>query len=338
MMLLGSCKTPEIRSATGTMLSSSIACLENVRIGGVDQWIMIRGANRNNPVILFLHGGPGTAQIAFARRFQTHLEKHFVVVNWDQRGSGKSYSEELSKEAMNIDQFVSDTYELIKLLLQRFDKGKIYLVGHSWGSIIGMLTAKRYPQLIHAYVSIGQVVDIKETGKIIFKFTLGNARQRSNRKALLELKSADLTDLENISGSIQTHIKWLDKFGGAFSKKNIKHVIKRTILVSPEYTLGEKLNYYKASSFCFSCILDELIRVDMIKQVPCVKVPVYFCAGIHDYNTPTSLIRLYYEGLSAPVKKLVWFSKSGHAPHFEEPEKFQKFIISTVLPETMIRN
>jgi len=332
MFFSSHCRTPAIRGADGKILPNSIACLEKVRIGGVDQWIMARGTDKNNPVILFLHGGPGTAQIAFARKFQWLLEKHFVTVNWDQRGSGKSYSKNMSSESINMDQLTSDTLELIKLLKSKFNKDKIFLVGHSWGSVLGMLAAKYCPKSIYSYVSIGQVVDIKKTGKIIFKFTVNNAKQKSNKKALMELKNAELTVCESLPANIQTHIKWLEKFGGTFNKRNLKSIIKRIILTSPEYTLAEKLNYNEACSFCFNSMLKDLIEVDMIKLVPSVEVPVYFCTGLHDYNTPVSLIRQYYESISAPMKKLVWFSKSGHAPHFEEPEKFQKFIISTVLP------
>ena len=145
--------------AAGKLLPDSIASLERVMLGGVEQGMLIRGSNVDNPVLLYLHGGPGTSELGMVRQHNMPaLEKHFTVVVWDQRGAGMSYSARHPESAMTVEQFIADTHELTQLLRQRFGQAKVYLVGHSWGSALGVLTAQRYPDLHHAYVGVGQVV------------------------------------------------------------------------------------------------------------------------------------------------------------------------------------
>ena len=138
---------------------NSISLLEKVSIGGTNQWITVRGEDRRNPILLYLHGGPGHAEMGSNPRFK-ELEKRYVVVNWDQRGSGKSFSPNLSKETLNVDQFLSDTHEMVEMLKKRFGREKIYLVGHSWGSLLGMIEISKHPESLYAYVGVGQFADL----------------------------------------------------------------------------------------------------------------------------------------------------------------------------------
>ena len=311
-----------------------INSLEKVNLGGVSQWILIRGNNKANPILLFLHGGPGAAQISFAPKFQSGLEKNFLVVNWDQRGSGKSYTKEVKKESMNIDQFVSDTYELTRYLLDLFKRDKLYLVAHSWGSIVGLLTVKKYPELFNAYVGIGQAVDMQQTARILCEFNYNAAKKMNNKKAFKEIGGIGYPPKNGTIRDALLQIKWLEKFGGIFEKPYFKKNIKRLILLSGDYSLMDKLYYKSGSMFSFKSLFNELINVNLFRQVPEVAVPVYFCTGCYDYNTPFMLTERYYKVIKAPGKKLFWFGQSGHAPHFEEPEKFSRIMIDTVLKET----
>jgi pimeloyl-ACP methyl ester carboxylesterase len=170
---------------------NSIDSVEKVIIGGIEQVVSLRSENINNPIILFLHGGPGTAQIAFSRKSQKKLEKFFIVVNWDQRGAGRSYSSSIKKEDLNIERLVLDTEELTISLLKRFNQPKIFLVGHSWGSIIGLKFSARRPDLIESYIGIGQIVDMKRGEVISYKFTLAEAIKRNNKKAITQLKKIE---------------------------------------------------------------------------------------------------------------------------------------------------
>ena len=136
------------RNTKNIEAENSVADLIKINIGGFEQWVLIRGESINKPILLFLNGGPGTTNIGIAADTQKQLEKNFIVVNWDQLGAGLSYNKSIPKEAMTIEKMIEYTKELIQYLLNRFEKKKVYLVGHSWGSLLGILTAKRYPEYI----------------------------------------------------------------------------------------------------------------------------------------------------------------------------------------------
>ena len=311
-----------------------IDCLEKIPLGGIEQWILARGKKADKPLLLFLHGGPGAAQIAFAPNFQSALEEDFIVVNWDQRGSGKTYKASSSKASMNVEQFVRDTCELAGYLLERFNQQKIYLAAHSWGSIIGMLAAKRCPELFHAYIGIGQAVDMQKTARILCEYNYNAARKMNNKKAFKEIGGIGYPPKQGTSSDALIHIKWLEKFGGVFEKPLFRKNIVRMIMFSPRYTFWDKLKYKRASLFSFKALFDELININLFRLVSEIAVPAYFCVGCYDYNTPFVLTEEYYKRLKAPDKKLIWFGASGHAPHFEEPEKFAFIMNTTVLQKT----
>jgi pimeloyl-ACP methyl ester carboxylesterase len=148
-------------------------------LGGQEQWILIRGMDIVKPIILFLHGGPGTANMSLLRKYTDELEQHFIVVTWDRRGGGKSYQAINPHSSMTIDRFVLDTGELTQLLCHRFNQNKIFLVGHSWGSLIGILSIQKYPDLYHAYIGIGQLANMQENEQISYDWTLADMKYRS---------------------------------------------------------------------------------------------------------------------------------------------------------------
>ncbi|MFW9923722.1 MAG: alpha/beta fold hydrolase [Candidatus Thorarchaeota archaeon] len=177
-------KTPKINIDKDKDSSKSIASLEKITINGLKHWVLIRGHNLENPLLLFLHGGPGSPEMGFAHKYERNLEKHFIFVNWDQRGAGKTFSFRTPKESMNVEQFISDGHQLISYLLERFKKKKIVLVGHSWGSELGTLLVQRYPELFYTYIGIGQVVNTEINEQLSFEFTIREAERTKNKKAL----------------------------------------------------------------------------------------------------------------------------------------------------------
>ena len=179
-------QTHRFKTVNGKIPQNSIASLEKISIGGVDQWILIRGENVNNPILFKLHGGPGQAEMATVN-YNHDLEKHFIVVEWDQRGAGKSYESINPKSAMTLNQLVEDTREISEYLLKRFNQNKLILVGHSWGSILGIMAVQKYPQLFKAFVSTGQIVNMAEGVKISYKHLIGIAKSENNDQALTEL-------------------------------------------------------------------------------------------------------------------------------------------------------
>ncbi len=301
---------------------NSVASIQKVELGGINQYIMIRGRDINNPVLLFLHGGPGYAQISFARKYQEELEDSFIVVNWDQRGSGMSYSLNIPKESMNREQFIEDSKELIDYLCKEFNKDKIYLVGHSWGSELGLYVIDQYPEKIAAFISIGQVVSGIDGEVVSYDFVMEQAQKNNNEKALEDLKKIGRPPYNNIVSDTMTQRKWLDKYGGVERKVNTVNDIILSSIFAPEYSGIDGLKLALGSKFTADTLWGHNEDVDFIRDLPEVKVPIYFCAGRYDYNTPSVLIEKYYNNIVAPEKAFIWFEESAHFPHFEEPEKF----------------
>ncbi len=300
-----------------------IDTIEAIDIGGIKQWVSLRSDDTSNPIILFLHGGPGTAQIALARKTQKTLEKDFIVVNWDQRGAGKSYSSKLKVEDMRIERFVLDAIELVQYLLQRFGQEKLLLVGHSWGSVIGAYVASRHPELLLAYVGIGQVVDMARGELLSYQFTLDEAKRLGNQKAVRELEYIGKPPYANLKASgIQR--KWLDKFGGQTAHGSAIRLLLKNV-TNRDLSFWGFIKLIQGVIFSLKHLENELNKVNLFEDVTEINAPVFFCCGRRDYTVPFELTVEYFEKLKAPKKEMVWFEHSAHLPNFEEPEVFNTF-------------
>jgi pimeloyl-ACP methyl ester carboxylesterase len=324
-----------VRSATAITTPKGVESLEKVTLGGVDQWLLIRGWDRSNPVLLHLHGGPGSADISIARFFDTELIRHFTVVHWDQRGAGKSFSPDIPPESMTREQFVEDIRELAELLIKRFEVSRIYLVGHSWGSEIGALAASRYPELFHAYVGVGQVVEGTEDEQISYRFVIDQARETGNQQAIRELERIGPPPYDGVS-ELLVQRKWLERFGGVSRSEEttMRALIKRA-LSSPDYSLCDAVRFFRGQSFSSAQLWNEGLETNLFEQVPRIDVPVYFFTGRHDYNTPFELAERYYRTLDAPRgKHLIWFENAAHMLPYEVPDEYADALIHRVLKET----
>ncbi len=305
-------RTPKIEDAAGKSVAGGIAILEKINLGGQPQWILIRGQDRALPVLLFLHGGPGMPMMYLAHTFQRHLEDSFVCVQWDQRGAGKSYYKGMPTQNMTVAQILTDAEQLIQELRARFGKNKIYLAGHSWGSYLGMLLIQRHPELFHAYIGIGQVVDEARASEIAGRFIRRQALEREDQEALVEIDTSGTAVQE----------KWLFKYGGVLYGKTGYMPFIWAGIKAPEYGLFDIPKVGKGSSFSSQHMVYNVIDGPLINHVTEVKVPVYFFTGRHDYTTPFELVEEYFQTLRAPFKKLVWFERSAHFPFFSEPKLF----------------
>jgi pimeloyl-ACP methyl ester carboxylesterase len=303
--------TPSITDTNGRVLPDSIASLEQIQLGGVEQTILIRGHNTSNPVLLFLHGGPGMPAMYLSHAFQQPLEEYFVVVQWDQRGAGKSFRKDIPLENMNVEQFMSDTIELTQMLRKRFGQDKVYLVGHSWGSYLGILVVKQHPELYKAYVGMGQVSgDINQVHQIQDAFIHQQAELEGNKQALADLETRQDATREN----------WLFYYGGElYEAKDFTPLLITGLNIQPGVSFSNKNMQYNAIN---GALMDNVTQIE---------VPVYFFTGKHDYTTPFQLIEEYFSRLSAPYKEIIWFENSAHFPFFEEPERFAQemdFVLS----------
>jgi proline iminopeptidase len=314
-----------------------IDTLHTVTLGGLPQWVQIRGHSQRNPVLLFLHGGPGSPETPFVRHYNGGLEKHFTVVTWEQRGAGKSFSPDIPDSTMHVSRFLDDTDQLVKWLQKRFSQPKIYLVGHSWGSVLGMLAIQRHPEDFLAYVGIGQVVDMPQNEALSYAYVLNTARQRNNAKAVRELEAIGPPVRGTYAGGMESLLKqrnWLTYFGGSLYGKSDANEVITQLFFAYEYSVGDLFNYGRGALFSLFRLWNELMDIHLVQQVPSVRVPVYFCVGRSDYQTPFVLVENYFQQLEAPHKELIWFEKSGHSPNYEEPNRFQSVMVNKVLKHT----
>ncbi len=261
----------------------------------------------------------------YAHRFQRQLEDHCVVVQWDQRGAGKSFSNNIPIESMNVNQILSDALELIYILRERYKKEKVYLVGHSWGSYLGMLLVHQYPELFHAYIGVGQVTNEKRSRQIAHQFIEIHAKETGQDEAIRELREKEELVLE----------KWLFKFRAELYGANSWKPFLWAGLLSPEYNLFDFAKIPKGSSFSSKHMKKNAIQGELMDEVTRADIPVYFMSGKHDYVTPHELVELYFQVIKAPKKEIILFTNSAHFPFFEEPKKFADEIVK-VLKETAL--
>jgi pimeloyl-ACP methyl ester carboxylesterase len=290
---------------------TSIASLERVRIGNVDQYILIRGNNASRPVLLFLHGGPGMPAMYLGHAFQGELEKEFVVVQWDRRAAGKSYREDVSN-TLTTEQLVADTVELTNLLRARFHQDKIYLVGHSWGTYLGMLVIARHPELYRAYVGIGQLARSSPITGIQDEYIRQSATRVGDRDAIRELQAQGSKVRETL----------LFKFGGELHHAKSFLPLLLTGLAAPEYSLRDARNIPRGVALYSSHFIYNSIPGELMDAITDVKIPVYFFTGRYDYCDPFALTEQYFATIRAPEKHMVWFEDSAHFPFYEEPAVF----------------
>jgi len=322
-----------IRGREAISTPRGVDSLERVVLGGAQQWILIRGEDRSNPVLLWLHGGPGSPSLPLAQRHDSKLLKHFVVVHWDQRGAGKSYSGDLSPDDLTVDRFVSDAHELTQLLCDRFDRTQIYLIGHSWGSTVGILAAARYPDSYRAFIGVGQAVHSEEEDAVGYRFAMGRAAEDGNRKAVEDLDSIGQPPWESLD-DVSTYARWINAFGGTGRQFSIWNYM-RDVITSPSYSIKDVFKCFRGQQFSVEAMLanGQLNRVNLFNDVPELKIPVYFFQGRFDYNTPGEVVERYFNELCAPRKSLIWFEQSAHFPQWEEPAKFADELLK-VLKET----
>ena len=216
--VFGPISTPPFRGSHGEALPHSIAVVERWPINGVEQSVIIRGRNRDNPILLFVHGGPGSSETPALRHFDAALEDHFVVVYWDQRYAGQSYDPLLPRPThLTIAQYVDDLDDVIERLRARFGRNRIGILAHSWGTVLGVLYAEKNPQKLYAYVGVGQVADVPESERRSYAFVLREAKLRHADKAIRELEQ--LGPPPRGSATIFTPRSWIGAFGGAFHGK-----------------------------------------------------------------------------------------------------------------------
>jgi proline iminopeptidase len=308
--------------ATTALKPGSIYSLENIDLGGISQKILITGKDSSQPVLLFVHGGPAFSEMALVRKYDSELDNYFTVVNWDQRGTNLSYTSSTPRSSMNMNQIVADAHELVSMLKKRFHHNKIFLLGHSWGSAVGLILANQYPNDFYAYIGVGQVVNMQDNERVSLQFAMQMAQKEVNQKAIAELKGIlPYPSPQSTLQQLYIARKWMTYYGGEV----YGHHNASTIFAGIADGNNPLYDVKKADSgdvFSMETLWAPFLNTDFPRTIPEIKIPVYFLLGKHDYNVPYILAEDYFKKLKAPEKKLVFFNNSAHLPPFEEPKKF----------------
>ena len=315
--------TPKIRDKNGDVIKGGIAELRDIELNGHKEWISIRGVSKDAPILLFLAGGPGGTQMAATRYELSELEKNFVVVNWEQPGSGKSYNC-MKRSNITIQTYIDDGIALTEYLRERFGQDKIYLVGESWGSALGIFLADARPEYYAGVIGTGQMVDFKETEKIDYAKAMEIAESKGDEATinkLLEQGEAPYNN-GNIALKSATYLNYISEY--MTKDPNITNGGYNTFrdMFASEYGILDSINYMLGVMNTFNVVYPQLYEVDLRKSYAKIDVPVYFFLGRHDINAPTSLAEEYYNLLEAPEKELIWFEHSGHSPWLNETDLF----------------
>jgi len=310
--------TAPIMGSNGEQLPNSVSEIMSTEIGGHEQSLMIRGRNMDNPVILYLAGGPGGTDLG-AMRNDVSLEENFVVATWDQRGVGKSYSAIDPVETLTLDQMISDTLELTNYLRERFGKEKIYLSGNSWGTLLGVLAVKEDPDLYHAFIGAGQMISARETDIIFYEDTLAWAKKNGNDtliNVLVENGPPPYNNLLQYEPAVGQEHAW-----NPYPYLNMRLEMPSNLMV-PENSLIDKLNGLRSFLDTFSVLYPQIQDIDFRDDVKEFPIPFYMALGKYEARGRAELAVEWFSMLEAPVKEMIVFEKSGHRPMFEEPGIF----------------
>ena len=309
--------------------------LKAVEIGGIKQWIHIRGNDTRNPILLYLHGGPGSPMMAESWTFQRPWEDFFTVVQWDQRGAGKTFGESGRKvdRSMTVDQMQADAEALVDRLRRIYGKEKIFLLGHSWGSVLGVKVAQHHPEWLYAYIGVGQVVGMRRNESVGYEQTLAKARALNNVQAIKELES--IAPYPNADGTtslakLVTERKWDVALGGMIYGHDSDNEMQRWSM-SPDYTAADVKSAELGEASTIGVLWSQLSQIDFagVSRFEC---PVFIFAGAEDRTTPETLAKEFFDRIQAPQKKFYEVEGAAHYVASERPGIFLLDLVRDIRP------
>lgn len=306
------------------------------RIGGIDQWLTVRGRHRDNPILLYVHGGPGSPAMPMSWAFQRPWEEYFTVVQWDQRAAGKTYRANDPAQVvptLTVDRYVADAVEVMALLRERYHKRRIVVLGHSWGSVLGLKAAMARPEWVSAYVGVGQFLDMLDNERVGYQLALARARDEGNAEALAELRAIAPYPGDGAPSveRLAVQRKWTIHYGGLQAYRGDAHPWFAAADLSPDYDSAD-LEAFEAGSRATLAPMLPQIFAQHLDRVRKVGFPVVLLLGRHDYTTPPDASARWLQALDAPCKRAVWFEDSAHLLPFEEPGKTLVTLVQDVLP------
>ena len=322
-------RTPPFRNSDGAVIEGSIAEIDYWKLGGVDQWVMIRGRSLDNPVLVTLHGGPGFSEARLLRHHNSALEDHFTVVYWDQRGAGKSFDRAIPAASMTVQQFIDDLGELVDRARIRTGQDRVAIFGHSWGSALGALFATRRPEQVSAFIGSGQIGHWQAGEAASYAHAMAEAERRGNKKAIRELQ--EIGPPPYGADALWTERNWLQRFAGNLGIGSLWRM-GRIFLRGPEWSIYELPKMVAGFRWSLDAMWVEVSRLNLLEAAADFAAPVFFLLGRQDNWVPPETSVAYFEALTAPRKELVWFENSGHEPFVDEATKFNRTMIDLVRP------
>lgn len=331
-----------IANARKIVSDNGVQELLEIPVDGTRQWISVRGRDRNNPILLMIHGGPASPEMPTSWWFQGDWEDYFTVVQWDQRGSGKTYDANdpaLIQPTLSLDRIVADAADVVQYLRSRYGKKKIFVLGHSWGSLVGLELAHEHPEWLYAYIGMGQVINGRLGEHVGYETTLRIAEAKGNAKAVAELKS--IAPYPDADGSlplekINKERTWSVAFGGlTWGRTNLDYYSDLAEF-APEYTDADVAAIDKGSRLSLGPLLPYLANFDYSNVLEW-RCPIVIFAGRHDFTTPSSVVADWFARIHAPTKKFIWFENSAHMIMVEEPGRVLVHLVEDVRPLAVTR-
>ncbi|WP_176445030.1 alpha/beta hydrolase [Maliponia aquimaris] len=323
-----------LRDGAGKVIPGSLSKRVTLRIGGIPQGMFIQSADPTNPVLLFLHGGPGMVEFFMEQDYPTGLARHFTVVWWEQRGAGMSFSTDIPPETMTMAQMIADTIEVTDYLRRRFGQDRIVLLGHSWGAYLGIQVAAQAPGRYTAYVGMAQIAHQLRSEVMARDYLLAEYRRRGDAAMVRRLEAAPVSLEQGTSPA------WMRLRDRAMHGVGVGHMHDMDSVITGvflpmwrvrAYTLAEKVNIWRGKLWSRPFFWEQLLRDDLSARLTDFALPVYFFSGAHDYTANADLSRVYFDAIKAPVKGFYLFRDSAHSPLFEEPDRAVDILLQDVL-------
>jgi pimeloyl-ACP methyl ester carboxylesterase len=308
-----------------------------VDVNGLEQGMFIQSRDPANPVLLFMHGGPGMPEYFLTEQYPTGLENDFTMVWWDQRGAGLSYRPNIPPGTMTVEQYISDAIAVTQYLRSRFHQDKIYLMAQSGGSFFAIQVAQRAPELYHAYIGVGQITYQLQSEKLAYDYMLEQYQARGDTQMVKKLNASPPTMTMPLPSAYDRMRDDAMHGVGAGTTRDMKTIEAGVFFpswLSKQLTLGEKIDLWRGKVFCASQLRNEVFSTDLREKVKRLDLPVYFFSGKYDYTVNHDLSEAYLQELVAPVKGFYTFEDSAHSPFFEEPDRVRKILKEDVLAAT----
>lgn len=321
--------TPQFRNAAGRLVPGSVAEAGRIEVNGTRQWLLLRGRDAHAPVVLVLHGGPGSSETVLFRRFAgAALEQHLVVAYWDQRGAGRSYDPAIPPGSMTVSRFLDDTDAVVDHLRRRFRQERVILLGHSWGTALGALYAARHPDKVSAYLGVAQVASMPKGEALAYAATLAEARRRGDARGVAALEA--IGPPPHPVEAMWILRRWTATYGGEFVQPPARWSLVAWALWSGEASLLDLWRLWRGSAFTMQAMWPEVRALEVARAAPRLDVPVTFLLGRDDGVVPAQQSAAYFDALDAPRKRLIWFERSAHNPPFEEPNRFAGTVLDVL--------